>query len=956
MSSSPTIFASAAIDQLPLVRHELVHELSIGQHLVVGAPGSGKTMLLRQLVKHIEVGGVRPEEILVLTPNRAAASKLRDAIALDSRKASSTPRARSLASFAFMQHLAKRPDLKLFSGSQQQAVIEDLIATSPHAPWGLDVLTIRLQGFVQELRDLLTICIEFQLGEDQLAKLAEKYPAKQFEIARELLPRYLQKLDEFGALDSSQLVAASPTKTNAKFVLVDDAQDISRAGLQLIGEISKGKNLVLFGDPDSSVLGFRSGLSEGFLAFFPQNKKHFLTPRSQFDFELGRLSSKLPPLFAGPQRHVGQGEPNIESRLFVNQVAEADWLAAQIRRSRLETGLEFSDIAVVARTRVQLEQIASQLSSRMVPVHIVGAQLALRDQYLARSILELAQLAFELPDSTLIPQVLQSSVVGLDAIGVRRLLRQLVGMTEYQGKTKDQILQEALEIGVEPASFELRKLNRLADLIREVRELADGTAHELVSKVFENIDSKLLQTIAKGRTEPALSANRDLDSALELFAAAIRFDQREGKTAAEFVSLQLSQAVPEDSLAPIGLRDAVQLATASQLIDKRYELVFAPRLQDGIWPNLRPRTSLLGAQSLAAFLDGRVDTPLEPARSELDDEIRLFYKTIGAANQQVYLSAMSSIEEQPSQFFELLHLAPEIQQVAIDFDLRRLVGRYRKQLAQGDLSVAPRLAALALLGVAGAHPDGWQGLLPISTGDSLAGDQDLIRFSPSRLDAFETCPLHWFINNFGGDGSGFEASLGTLLHEALEMARNGQEVVGYLESNWHTLEFETQWQAASQKRKAVKMAAAIGEYLQSADRLLQAEQKFELSIGRLQIVGKIDRVEEAADGTIQVVDLKTGRVPTQAQVDGHRQLAVYQLAMRQLGHEVSGGRIVAVGDQKLKILQQGKLEGEAEAQILNLLQQVIDGAGGSEFNASISSHCQGDENCQLLLTKAVTHG
>lgn len=956
MSSNPSIFTSPAIDQLPLVGHELVEELRAGKHLVVGAPGSGKTMLLRQLVKHIEELGAKPEEILVLTPNRASASKLRDAIALDSKKPSSTPRARSLASFAYQQHRAIKPDLKLFSGSQQQAVLEDLIATSPNAPWGFDLLTVRLQGFVQELRDLITICIEFQLGENQLGELADKYPAKQFEIAMELLPKYLHKLEEVGALDVSQLVAASPTETEAKFVLVDDAQDISRAGLQLISAISKDKNLVLFGDPDSSVLGFRSGLSDGFMAFFPQNKKHFLTPRNQFDFELGKLASKLPPLLAGPQRHLGQAEAKLESRLFVNQVAEADWLAAQIRRSRLESDLEFSDIAVVARTRVQLEQIASQLSSRMVPVHIVGAQLALRDQYLARSILELAQLAFDLPDSTLIPQVLQSSVVGLDAIGVRRLMRQLASMPENQGKTKDQILLEALEIGTEPASFELRKLNRLAELIREVRGLADGTAHELVSKIFENGDSKSLQAVAKGRTEPALSANRDLDSALELFAAAIRFDQREGKTAAEFVSLQLSQAVPEDSLAPIGLRDAVQLATASQLIDKRYELVFIPRLQDGIWPNLRPRTSLLGAQSLAAFLDGRVDSPLEPTRGELDDEIRLFYKSIGTANRQVYLSAMSSVEEQPSQFFELLRLEPEMQQVAIDFDLRRLVGRYRKQLAQGDLSVAPRLAALALLGVAGAHPDGWQGLLPVSTNDSLAGDKDLIRFSPSRLDAFESCPLHWFIDNFGGDGSGFEASLGTLLHEALEMARNGQEVAGYLESNWHTLEFETQWLAAAQKRKAVNMAAALGEYLQSADRLVQAEQKFELTIGKLQIVGKIDRVEESADGSIQVVDLKTGRVPTQSQVDGHRQLAVYQLAMRQLGHEVSGGRIVAVGDQKLKILQQGKLEGETESEILNLLQRVVDGAGGSQFSASISSHCQGDENCQLLLTKAVTHG
>jgi RecB family exonuclease len=246
--------------------------------------------------------------------------------------------------------------------------------------------------------------------------------------------------------------------------------------------------------------------------------------------------------------------------------------------------------------------------------------------------------------------------------------------------------------------------------------------------------------------------------------------------------------------------------------------------------------------------------------------------------------------------------------------------------------------------------------LDISTTEPLVTQEEVVRFSPSRLDAYEKCPVHWFINNFGGDGSGFEASIGTLLHSALELSRDGSDLVGYVESNWHTLEFEAQWQSQAQKRRALKMVHAISEYLATSGPVIAVEQKFELNLGRLQIAGKIDRVELTADGSSRVVDLKTGKVPSQAEVDEHRQLAVYQLALRQLGYQVSSGRIVAVGDQKLKVLEQPALEGDREEKIMALLEDVAIGASGSSFIAKFSEHCSQDSNCQLLISKAVTVG
>lgn len=928
-------------------------DLLTGHHAVVGSPGSGKTTLLRQLVIELERAGVEPSDILVLTPNRAQASDLRDQISLDSQKAAAAPRAQSISSFAFAQHRIKEAGVRLLSGSAQQKILRELVSSSPKAPWGFNFQTVSLEGFIQEIRDLITVCLEFNLEPKQLEEITVK--TKGIDIATELLPLYLEAVKRSGALDPALLISTAPRQASFSHILVDDAHDFSRAGLEFVAELSQGKNLVLFGDPDAASLGFRTALPEGYLSRFPSVPKHYLEPRTKFSQALSKLSGKLPAQLAGPQRPKPAGV-TVGARTFLNQVAEADWLAAEIRRARLQEDLSFSEMAVVARTRPQLEQLASALSARNVPVSISGSQSALRDQPFARAVLELLRLAYQSSESTDVVQLLESSLVGLDSIGIRRLRRQLIAFGDFEYSDPAQFWASALEIEHEPKTSEIKKLNFVIALLRTLRDHPEASAPQAISLVLEAANLSQRQVLARGNSAVARGANLDIDAALQLVAAANRFSENNLGDARAFCLEQLEQSIPEDSLAATSSIDAVVLTTASSISGRSFHTVFLPRLQDGIWPNPRPRTSLLGASSLAGYLSGKVESPDRVVRGELQDEIRLLYKAIGAASQRCELSAMISSEEQPSQFFQLLGLEPEISLELVSFDLRRLVGSYRAQLRVGNTENVGKLAPLALMGVPGAHPSSWQGLLPLSTDEPLVSEGEKVRFSPSKLEAFEKCPVHWFIESFGGDGSGFEASLGTLLHAAMEQGGQRDELVQYLESNWHTLEFESSWQAQTQKRKALRMLSAVADYLESADLLMQAEQKFELNLGRLQIAGKIDRVEQLPDGSVAVVDLKTGRTPSQAEVSGHRQLAVYQLAMRELGHELAGAKIVSVGEQKLKVLQQPPLTEELESEITKLLADVEQQAGAARFAANVSSHCLQDGNCQLLIGKVITGG
>ena len=959
MVENNQVFAQGAVDATGEFSLRSLLEISSGRHIVLGAPGSGKTTALRHLAMQLE-HTIEPSQILVLTPTRQSASKLRDQLALASKRATSAPRAQSVTSYAFGLLTASNPGMRLLSGAMQQSILRELIEKSSSSPWGYDLQTIGLQGFIQELRDLFAVCIENGLSTVWLMEKSQEFNHRGLAIAAELLPAYEIELEAQGLVDPSKMIlsATELPAPDCKWLLVDDAQDFSKAGLALVQKLAQSANLALFGDPDSTVLGFRSGFVDGFIGEFPQAMKHYLEPNDSFANELSKLASKLPPQLAGPQRPRPVGSAgNVRSALFENQVSEADWLASEIRQRRMRDGLSWGDFAVVARTRTQLDQLASALAAREVPTSTLGTSQALRDQPMARALLETAQLGLRRGDQNAVIEVLHSPIFGLDSIAIRRLKRQLAQQADLDQVPSSELLIAALEVEIEPSTPEFRKLGKLTALIQSIKSLADSSAHELLSAVWSIVDHAAMEVLAKGSSEVALSANRSLDSVLELFAAAQRFDANQLGTGSDFVFAQLEQAVPEDSLAAKGLRPAVQLTTAAGLSDRSYQVVLLPRLQDGIWPNLRPRSSLLGATSLSGYLNGKVAQPTLPVRSELEDEIRLFYKAIGAARSEVIITAMVSQEEQPSQFFEMLGLAPAQNEQAISFDLRRLVGSYRKALASGDQSVAPLLAALALLQVPGANPEGWQGLLPLSSNEPLVVEGEDIRFSPSRLSAFEKCPVHWFIQNFGGDGSGFEASLGTLLHAALEVSSTQAELENFVESNWHTLEFEASWQSSGQKRKALSMVAALGEYLRSAGELVTAEQKFEVKIGRLVIAGKIDRVERDADGGLRVVDLKTGKPPSAQEVLTHRQLAVYQLAVReQYGEEMAGGRIVAVGDQRLKVLDQPQVSGEFEGEILELLKRVEDGAGGNSFVAEIADHCNEDSNCQLLISKVVTSG
>ena len=109
------------------------------------------------------------------------------------------------------------------------------------------------------------------------------------------------------------------------------------------------------------------------------------------------------------------------------------------------------------------------------------------------------------------------------------------------------------------------------------------------------------------RRRRAEAADRDLDAVLVLFDAAARFtDRLPGARTEVFLDHVLGQDLPADTIAPTADRgEAVRLLTAHAAKGLEWDLVAVAGVQEGIWPDLRLRGSLLGSERLVDVLAGR---------------------------------------------------------------------------------------------------------------------------------------------------------------------------------------------------------------------------------------------------------------------------------------------------------------------------------------------------------------
>lgn len=752
-------------------------------------------------------------------------------------------------------------------------------------------------------------------------------------------------------------------------VFVDEYQDTDPAQVRLLHALAGnrgstpggggGRDLIAFGDPDQSIYAFRGADVNGILDF-PETFRRadgapapvgvLTTSRRSGDRLLAatRLLTRRMPLTRLPSakvrahRELGAVREGggVEAYTYPTASTELDNIADLLRRAHLEDGVPWSEMAVLVRAGGRtLPSLRRALTSAGVPLEVDGDDLALRHEPavgpLLTALRAVAEAAVrgtaseeaEAPwlDTETALTLLASPLGAMDAADLRRLGRALRDEERAAGNKvpapSGALLARALAeperlVTHDPAYA--RGAQRLGALLRTARELleAGGTAEEALWELWSGTPwpGRLERAALRGGTA-GRNADRDLDAVCALFETAARAEERTGgRGALNFLEEVDAQDIAADTLSRRAVRpDAVRLMTAHRSKGLEWRLVVVAGVQEGLWPDLRRRGSLLEADRIGR--DGLAE-PLTPG-ALLAEERRLFYVAATRARERLVVTAVKAPADdgdQPSRFLAELGVEP-----------RDVTGRPRRPLSVAALvaelrattvdpaasdalreEAARRLARLAALTdddgqplVPSAHPYRWWGLYePTRSAVPLRDRDQPVTLSGSALDQLaNTCALQWFLGReVKADAPASAAQgFGNVVHVLADEVASGRTpadlavLMERLDSVWDGLVFDAPWKSRQEKEQA---RAALERFLRwhVMDRAgrtpVASEHDFDVTLEageyEVRIRGSMDRVERDAEGRAYVVDFKTGKQsPTRDEVHRHPQLAVYQLAVRE---------------------------------------------------------------------------
>lgn len=919
------------------------------------------------------------------------------------------------------------------------------------------------EAFRAEMRELGRVLDDFSVHPGELAaelrngrKGNEPPPAemtRQWIAALELLDVVHRRLAESRPgehssstmqREASEIVRANERIEVPKLVLIDDAAELGEGALALLAAlVARGTKLWLFGDPDTTTGAFQgertrvmSGLApelarRGQLGAFEDDEQLVVLSTvyrhgAQVRELVASLTGRIGTAGVGQQR-MAQSSPEHGGSEACVRFAEVATVAERIgvvahrlRAARLglagATPVPWTEMAVICRSRSEAKRVSKLLAGHQVPSGIAAGGVVLSEHRLVRELVRLLQHSLGLAPlgAREVLELLGGVVGGLDPISLRRLrgaLRlQEVRAAQAAGRppaSADELLLELFEVPGERAALDMRgarslhRLGRLAEAASSVHA-AGGTPREVLWQIWQKsgLGDELQRQALEARGARSDDAHLTLDSVVGLFFALQRHEEQDNEQPiGELLDELLMSTVPTDSLAARSERDAVTVTTPQGVIGREFDIVCVLGVQDGVWPNLRARGSLLGVTALERWLrGGAAATPSR--RDTMHDELRLFAHSVSRAKREVLVVSVRNEDQHPGTFFSLgTKYLVEERLPSSRLTLRGIVAEMRRRLVTDvdDEEARISLVALAKDGVIGAHPDEWYGVRAVSSDAPLADIEHdptaTVQVSPSQMERAERCPLDWIISKLGASSSDYRANIGTLLHRAIETAAPGssaQDLLDEVKKGWSGLTFEAEWQEIRAMRDTEAMANALASYLHKFERsdqqLLANEASFTLPIDFAVLRGNADRIEAAplASGgfEITVVDLKTGRKrPTAAELQQHAQLQAYQLGvMRGAFVDAAGEAIEAAsaGGAKLLYVHPDTLsktrqnKGEQYTEIVqdeltesqqHEFEQRVRDVGrimaGASFTARLEHHCE-DEHapsraCSIHIIPAVSH-
>ncbi len=890
---------------VPDPQQKLALEHVTGPMLVIAGAGTGKTTVLtRRIASLVANGHARAGEIVALTYTKNSAAEMMKRVT-DLCPSAKDLRAHTFHDYCFGLLKENNHGFAVLDDSDLYIYLRKRIRRLNLKHY---IRAAKVGQFLKDLLDFMRRCQDELVTPAQYANYVRRLDRGELPVPRvvkskdseemsdeETLARCHEISDTFEKVETwlseeglgtfghmitraVDLLETNPElltreQTRTRFILADEFQDTNFAQIQLLALLAgKDANLFAVGDPDQAIYRFRgasSGAFDIFLRRFPDTRivqldrnRRSLSPILQCAHA---IIDENPPIFKSVgipgipvQRHplvsvreedaIAAGNPLRADPIEIvvaKKEREAEDIATTIRHRKRLLGGPWRNFAVLYRQLDHRDEVVDQLAAAGIPFTIDA--LDVLDTPEVRDLLACAGAIVDPADSASLFRVAALPEFTIDALQLHAVMRSAARDTPLHRILTDvphgqKVLAKLDEVRGEV----MRKPWKSAQALRTIVQRFSLAGSNLATQSF-------LEFIDRWEEKPT-TENGELGELVEYL---LLFREAGGKVPANAPSQ----------------RDAVQLMTAHAAKGLEFQHVFIIRIGSGSFPSSPKQLLVEFPQELRSRESAEAR---ESKELHYEEERRVFYVAMTRAKDTLMLcGSPSRSKTDPTP-------AGHLRELLTNKALRSWWRQREPKPVQIDLLAQTEPDFVTMV------PS------PVSAWIALSLPKPAkLSLSASAIERYETCPLKFKLSRDWRIPEELHAAMlyGGAMHLALrhyydairfQRPATAAEVVQIFRDEFAKAVVNDDYQRELYENQGTQQ---LQDFVAAAESnvpdVLHTEQEFEVEISGAKIRGRIDRIDRLEDGSVRIVDYKTGKPRSEKDAEKSLQLSIYALAASQ---------------------------------------------------------------------------